>query len=195
MSPHAKLTIVLLIATAARPKHLLELTWNRVDLRRRVIELDNPGVDRTRKGRARVPINDMAYEHLKIAESVAETDHVIEFDGKPIRSVKTAILAAARRAKLKGVTPYVLRHTAGVWMAQAGVPIEEIAEYMGHTSIETTRKHYARFHPDHLRKASSALELKASGALGGSIEPNGVNESAPDSEYANKIIDKKSVVS
>lgn len=59
----------------------------------------------------------------------------------------------------KLLSPYVLRHSAGVWMAQAGVDLAEIAEYMGHESLETTRKHYARFHPDHLRAAGKALEI------------------------------------
>lgn len=84
---------------------------------------------------------------------------MIEWDGKPVKSIKTAFRAAVRRAGLEGVSPYVLRHSTGVWMAQAGVDLAEIAEYMGHESLETTRKHYARFHPDHLRKASSALEI------------------------------------
>ena len=158
-APHIKLFIVLSIATAARPKHLLELTWDRVDLRGRVIELDNPDKDRTQKGRARVPINETALEHLTIARAISETSHVIEYDGKPILSVRSGITAAARRAGLPRVTQYVLRHTAGTWMARKGVPLAEIAEFMGHTSIETTRRHYAKHHPDHLMKAAGALEI------------------------------------
>jgi len=164
---HVKLFIAIAIATAGRPKHILELTWERIDFQRRQINLDNPAVDKTSKGRALVPMNDLAYEHLKIAKAAfdagSECRRVISYLGKPVVSVRKGILAAATRAKLTKVTPYVLRHTAGVWMAQAGVPLTKIAEYMGHTSLETTRKHYAKYYPDHLRDAAAALELEASG--------------------------------
>lgn len=177
---HVKLFIVLAVTTAGRPKHILDLTWDRVDLRRRVINLDNPERDRTQKGRARVPINETGLEHLETAYELRTTQNVIEVDGKPIKSIRNGVKAAAKRAGLEGVSQYVLRHTAGVYMAQAGVPMEEIAEYMGHSSIETTRKHYARFHPAHLRKAAGALEIIRSTT--GSSVPLPVNDGASKSE-------------
>lgn len=170
---HARLFIVLSIATAARPKHLLDLTWDRVDLKGRIINLDNPDRDRTAKGRARVPINDMALDLLKQARDAAETSYVIEWEGKPIKSIKRAVGAASRRSKVPA-TPYVFRHTAGVWMAQAGVDMARIAEYLGHTDLNTTRRHYARFHPDYLRDASAALDL--SGSRVGSRTPETGND-------------------
>jgi integrase len=155
---HVKLFIVLAITTAGRPKHILQLTWDRVDMERRVINLDNYE-ERTRKGRARVPINDTALQHLTLAREAAQTEWVIEVDGHPIKSIRNGVKAAARRASLGGVSQYVLRHTAGVRMAHAGVPLEQIAEFMGHTDLNTTRKHYARYHPEHLRQAATALEI------------------------------------
>jgi integrase len=158
-SEHVRLFIILAICTAGRPKHILELPWSRVDMDRCTINLDDPEQGRTRKGRARVPINSTAQEALKRARLVAQTDYVIEHNGKPLKSIKRGVLAAANRANLKGVSQYVLRHTAGVYLAQAGVPLAEIAEYMGHSNLDTTRRHYARFHPDHLRQASKSLEI------------------------------------
>src|SRR5690606_35719807 len=43
--------------------------------------------------------------------------------------------------------------------AEAGVPMEEVAQYLGHSNPNVTRSTYARFSPDHLRKAASALEF------------------------------------
>lgn len=40
IAPHIQLFIVLAITTAGRPKHILELTWDRVDLKHRIITLD-----------------------------------------------------------------------------------------------------------------------------------------------------------
>lgn len=44
-------------------------------------------------------------------------------------------------------------------MAEAGVPIEEIAQYMGHLNPNVTRSTYAQFSPDHLRKAAGSLAI------------------------------------
>ena len=95
------------------------------------------------------------------AKDTAATQWVISYNeaaGALLR-VNKGIAEAARRARIKGVTPYVLRHTAGVWMAQAGVPMAEISQYMGHSSTAVTERVYARFHPDYLRRASDALRL------------------------------------
>ena len=179
---HVKLFIILSVTTAGRPKHILELTWGRVDLERRVINLDDPTRFKTQKGRARVPINATLLTHLETAAKVRTGDHVIEVDGRPIQSIRNGVKAAARRAGLSGVSQYTLRHTAGVYMAQAGVPMEQIAEYMGHTSIETTRKHYARFHPDYLRQAASALEIDLIRRTDGSLVPPSQNGEVSKSE-------------
>jgi len=179
---HVKLFIILSIITAGRPKHVLELTWARVDLARRIINLDDPNRFKTQKGRARVPINETGFIHLETAAKVRTSDFVIEVDGRSIKSIRNGVKAAVRRAGLDGVSQYTLRHTAGVYMAQAGVPMEQIAEFMGHTSIETTRKHYARFHPDYLRGAASALEINFIRSTAGALVPPTVNETTPKDE-------------
>lgn len=156
---HIKLFIRLSLATGGRPLHVLQLTWDRVDLDKGVANLDNPGLERTKKGRARVPLNDEAVEALRRAKLRAKSTHVIEYLGQPVGTVRAGIEAAAKRAGLSGVTQYTLRHTAGVWMAEAGIPMQEIAAFLGHSSLETTRKHYAHHHPEHLRDAAKALEV------------------------------------
>jgi integrase len=69
-----------------------------------------------------------------------------------------AFRAAANDAGLEGVTPHILRHTAAVWMAAAGVSMARIAQYLGHDNSRTTEAIYARFAPEHLVDASKALE-------------------------------------
>jgi integrase len=53
----------------------------------------------------------------------------------------------------------LLRHTAAVLMAENGVPMSEISQYLGHNSTETTERVYARYSPDYLRKAAGVLNL------------------------------------
>ena len=157
--PHMRLFVILAWSTAARHTALLELTWDRVDLDRGVIKLAKTGQD-GRKGRATVPINAWAEAALREAYEARTTDFVIEWGGntEPLGSVGTAFEAAAARAKLKGVTPHVLRHSAARAMAEAGVPMWEIAQVLGHTSTRVTERTYARFSPTYLRRAVKALE-------------------------------------
>lgn len=63
-----------------------------------------------------------------------------------------------KRAKLPGTVPHDLRHSAAVWMAEAGISMDEIAQLLGHSDPGVTFKVYARFPPNYLRKAASALE-------------------------------------
>jgi integrase len=63
------------------------------------------------------------------------------------------------------VTPHMLRHSAAVYMAEDGVSMDEIAQFLGHNDVATTRRVYARFSPNHLRDAAAALELDDLGTL------------------------------
>lgn len=153
--PHIRLFVVLALTTAARKTAILELTWNRVDFERGIIRLGT-GEGR-RKGRANVPLHDLARPHLLEARRAALTDHVIEHGGKPVGSIRKGFENACNRARLANVTPHVLRHTAAVWMAEAGTPMSEIAQYLGHSDDRITSRVYARYSPDHLRRAAGAI--------------------------------------
>jgi len=155
--PHVRLFILLALHTAGRPSSLLELRWDRVDWAKGQIVLDNPERDRTAKGRATVPLAEAIRGDLRAAHAAALTAHVIEWAGKPVKSVKKAIQRTAERAGLEGVTPYVLRHTAAVWMVEDGVPMSEISQFLGHTSTAVTERVYARYSPSHLRRAAGAI--------------------------------------
>lgn len=160
--PHMRLYILLALFTAGRPSSILDLTWDRIDFRRQRILLDNPARDRTAKGRATVPMADELIEPLSEAQEGAQSEHVIEWGGKKVATVKRGISRAAERAKLPDVTPYTLRHTGAVWMAEAGVPMSEISQYLGHTSTAVTERTYARYSPDYLQKGAKAIGRRLS---------------------------------
>lgn len=156
---HIKLAIRLLIGTGARVTAALQLTWDRVDFNRRLIHLRNPFDRERRKGRATVPINDTLYEALQLAYKEAETNFVIEYGGKPILSIKRGIKRSAKDAGLTDVSPHVFRHSAAVWMAEAGHAMTEIAQYLGHSDSRITERVYSRFSPEHLRKLANSLDV------------------------------------
>jgi integrase len=87
------------------------------------------------------------------------TDHVIEYGGKPVASVKKAIAAAAKRDPGASARPHVFRHTAAVWMAQADVPMQKIAQFLGHTRQAVTETVYARYSPRFMADAARRFGL------------------------------------
>lgn len=153
--PHVRLFILLGLHTGARTGAMLELTWDRVDLERRLV---NYGVKAGGKPRAVVPINDTLLPALRQAREAATTAHVIEWGGQRVTKIRDTIVATATRAGLQPMTPHDLRRTAGHWLMQAGASIEEVAAVLGHRSIATTYRVYARLYPEHLRAAVKRLE-------------------------------------
>jgi integrase len=158
-TPHLRLYLNLAIATGGRNAAVLELTWDRVDFQRNLIHLGEPGASRPRKGRASVPMTDTLRAALSNALAIKRTDRVIEYGGEPIASVRTALGKAVKRAGLPKVTPHMLRHSSACWMAEDGVPMGEIAAYLGHSDDTITQRVYAKFSPEHLRRASRSLEI------------------------------------
>lgn len=153
-SPHVRVFITLALHTAARPKDILSMRWSQVDFDHGLVSL---GKSVGNKRRAVVPMNRPLRWMLERAKQVATTAYVIEYGGRHVASVKKAIARAGERAGVDGVTPYVFRHTSATWMAMAGVPMDVIARYLGHTSPSVTARVYAKWHPDYLREASEAL--------------------------------------
>lgn len=55
----------------------------------------------------------------------------VEWNGKPVKSVKTGFKTAVQLAGIEHATPHTLRHTAATWLMQNGAPIWEAAGYLG----------------------------------------------------------------
>lgn len=157
-APHVRLAIMLMLTTAGRVGAILDLTWDRVDLERGQINLrvDQEG---PRKGRAVVPINATLRAALTAAREAGISDHVVEWSGGRVASIRKGFAAATASAKLESVSPHVLRHTAGVHMAAGGVPMHMISQFMGHSNTAVTERVYARFAPDHMKEAADVLDF------------------------------------
>ncbi len=154
---HLRVFIQLALATAGRKSALLELTWDRVDFDRGIISLGKG--ERRAKGRATVPMTETLRTALKSAKEASVSEYVIEYGGKPIKNVAKGFREACKRAGLEGVSPHTMRHTSAVWLAEGGVPMQEIAAYLGHSNMNTTFRVYAKFSPTYLKTAAKALEV------------------------------------
>lgn len=157
-TPHIKLFVTLGLTTGARASAILDLTWDRVDFQHGTIDYRPAGRVQTNKRRTVVPMNATVREALEQAYEARLSDHVIEYGGKPVGSVKKAIQRLSARTGI-AFSPHVLRHTCAVWMAQADVPMQKISQYLGHTSTRVTETVYARYSPSYMQDASAATVL------------------------------------
>ncbi|NRB19942.1 MAG: site-specific integrase [Rhodobacteraceae bacterium] len=158
LAPHIALAIHLLFATAGRVGAILDLTWDRVDFQRGVINLRLDDA-KTRKGRAIVPMNSGVRAALQTAHDAALTDYVVEYAGGPVKNIRKGFVAACRRAELDNVTLHTIRHSSAVAMVSNGVPLEKVAQYLGHSNVAITYQTYARFAPEHLKDAAEILDF------------------------------------
>lgn len=158
VSPHVRLFVEIALGTGARKGAIGDLTWHQVDFESGLIDFNDPERDETDKKRAIVPMNGRLREALLEAANIRRTDWVLEWNGGRAGNIKKAFERACKRAKLDGVTPHVLRHTAATWAAMAGQPMEKIARMLGHTDSRITEQVYAKHSPDYLRSTTESLE-------------------------------------
>lgn len=174
-APHVRLFILLAIATGGRKEALLSLKWDQVDFERRIIHLDDMEAVHKRKGRASVPMNKTIHAALLEARRAAESQFVIEWAGDRVKSVKRSLAKTAEKAHIEGVTAHVFRHSAARWQAEAGIPMSEIAQYLGHSDDRITQRVYAKYSPSALKKAASVLDLDFDIVAGEGV-PSGTRE-------------------
>jgi len=154
---HLPLYGMIALYTGQRRGAILDLTWPQVDLVHGRIDFNPSGRPQTHKGRPIIPIPRPLLSALRRAQKRASSKFVIAYRGEQVHDVKTGFNSAATRAGIPDCTSHTLRHTAGTWMAQRGVPIREIAGYLGHSEQRTTEL-YAHHHPDFMQNARRAFE-------------------------------------
>jgi integrase len=154
-SPHLARFIWIAISTGGRPEAILELTRSQIDLERRLLRFNAQGRAQTKKRRPTVPIIDALVPVLAATRGF----HLIEINGRPVRSIKTALRNAALRANIdpKGLSPKTFRHTLAVELRRRGVPEWECQGILGHRGASRVTETYARYRPDHLGEAAAAI--------------------------------------
>jgi integrase len=154
---HLRLFVLLSLSTLARPSAILGLHKDQIDLVHRRINFLPRGQTQTKKKRPVIPMTDSLYEPVAEAVNNSETGFVIEYRGRPVRSIKRSFRNACNEAGLgKDVVAYTLRHTGASWMAAAGVDMHQISGYLGHSHARTTEL-YLKYHPSFLADACKAI--------------------------------------
>ena len=157
---HVWLFTMIAIHTAARKSAITGLTWDRVDLQNNLIDLNNPALKGKPKPAAIMPINPALREILMAEYERSSSEFVISYGGGGILRIDQAFRRAARRAALSGATPHTIRHTMATALAKEGVPLIEIARFLGHRDSRTTERIYIKYQPDYLKNASDRAAAK-----------------------------------
>ena len=82
---------------------------------------------------------------------------------RPTKALGSAHIFHTKAAKLEGITPHVLRHSAASWMAAAGVPATTIAQRLGHASAAFSMARYAHPQQDDALALLAAWKVRQEG--------------------------------
>jgi len=134
---HLKDILVIAYWTGMRKGEILNLTWNKVNLKDRIISLE---AEDTKEGKAKtVPIGDKLHAVLsKIPRSIHDS-HVFLYCGRPMGHFTTALKTACEEAGVTwgrevkdGFTFHDMRHTFVTDMRKAGVSKSVRMSITGH---------------------------------------------------------------
>jgi integrase len=161
-SYHVARFILIGLYTGTRHEANLNMRWGVnskggwFDLDRGVMYRRGEGEIDTNKRRVPAPIPINLLPHLKRWRKMT-TIGPVEYAGRLIAKERKGWDRARELAGLGDeVTPHVLKHTCATWLLQNGVPIWEVAGFVG-TSEKVIRDTYGHHSPDHLNAARTGF--------------------------------------
>jgi len=157
---HVRHFILIGLATGARPEAITDLTWDRIDLKTGLIQLNPDGRAQTKKHRPTVKLGAVALAYLKVAYEKRQGKHVIMFRNRHVHRLDTGWEKAVTNGGLdKRVTLYSLRHTVARYLRLNGVDTMEVANMLGHRKLgfDMTMR-YAPHSPTYLKASVDVLD-------------------------------------
>lgn len=158
-SRRCQLFLLLALETGARARAIEELTWDRCDLKRGVIDYRVPGVKYKNKRRSTPPISAFLLPKLEEAYETRTDDHVIGLGRNGICSTTYHAIKACCVAvgiDERGVARHVARHTVATRLLAAGESLHFVAKLLGDTTAMVEAV-YGHLRPEDLRNTVDAL--------------------------------------
>lgn len=148
LSPHGLYPIaVLALSTGARQGEILTLTWGQIDLERGLIRLTQT----KNKERRALPLVGYAHEVMSAHHSARRLDTDLVFprpDGRKPLHIENLWKSAVEKAELSDFRFHDLRHCAASSLAMNGATLAEIAEVLGHKTLQMVKR-YAHLSDQH----------------------------------------------
>lgn len=144
------LLVVLFLSTGARRMEILGLLWSDIDLNRKVIILSD-----TKNGETRLlPIQGLAHKLISDYANIKHIHSGLVFPSrhnanKPLE-IRSPWEAALKKANIKDFRLHDLRHSAASYLAMNGATLSEIAEVLGHKTLQMVKRY------SHLSEAHTA---------------------------------------
>jgi integrase len=155
--------VVLALSTGMRHGEIMGLTWDAVDLNKgRAI------LHETKNGERRaVAITGHALELLKELGKVRRIDSKLLFPAKEIAPQKPMDLrapweSALKKAEIQDFKFHDLRHSAASYLAMNGASLAEIAEVLGHKTLQMVKR-YAHLSEGHTASVVESMNTKIFG--------------------------------
>jgi integrase len=153
--------VVLALSTGARKTEIIGARWQAVDLQRGVIVLEH-----TKNGDRRVlPLMGHARDIMRERAKVVRIGTDLVFPGtdpkRPI-NLRSAWEAALEKAQVTDFRWHDLRHTAASYLAMNGATLAEIAEVLGHKTLQMVKR-YAHLSEAHTARVVGSMNAKIFG--------------------------------
>jgi len=132
--------VVLCLSTGARKSEILNLTWGDVDLQRRVAVLHQTKNDERRA----LPLSGEALNCIKDLTQTRRIDTRLLFpdkSGKKPVHFRAAWEKVLKEAHIEDFKFHDLRHSAASYLAMSGASLAEIAEVLGHKTLQMVKRY------------------------------------------------------
>lgn len=174
---------VIALSTGMRYSEIMKLTWDDVDFQRRRLIMQE-----TKNGERRAaPLTGLAFDELKKLSKVKRIDTKLIFASRPAKGkekavqqngdpiaapttpkkekpilIRTAWETAIKKAGIEDFRFHDLRHSAASYLAMNGATLAEIAEVLGHRTLEMVRR-YAHLSDQHVLGVVERMNKKIFG--------------------------------
>lgn len=140
-NPFLYAIVVLALSTGARKMEILNLTWGDIDVNRKIAIIQESKNDERRA----LPLVAHALEEIKeIARVRRRIDTILVFPdstGKKPVDLRVAWEEALKEGKIKNFRFHDLRHSAASYLAMNGASLSEIAEVLGHKTLQMVKRY------------------------------------------------------
>ena len=149
--------VVLALSTGMRQGEIMNLKWPDVDLNQAFLILHETKNDERR----RVSISGHALETLKEYSKVRRLDSELVFSGRTGKpaEIRKPWLKALEVGQIDNFKFHDLRHSAASYLAMNGASLAEIAEVLGHKTLQMVKR-YAHLSESHTSKVVASMNEK-----------------------------------
>lgn len=160
-SPYLYPMVVLALSTGARYGELMGLRWEQIEIQRGMIILH----ETKNNERRALALASHALEIIKSHAKTRRLDSELVFPnrkGDAPAHIRTAFETALKRANIDDFRFHDLRHSAASYLAMNGASLAEIAEVLGHKTLQMVKR-YAHLSETHTAKVVESMNRRIFG--------------------------------